>query len=127
MNANEGRELGEELAECGIQRAAIKHEAQIRRGSWLFLNAILASPDGCATTDAATDAPLTKYPDGGRWRGSIPKRLKAAGLIVSFSLAKSERPARHAGYLAVWQLIDRPAAEVMRAALAADLKIEAAV
>ena len=127
MSPTEGRELGEELAERGIQQAAIKHEAQIRRGTWLFLNAILASPDGCATTDAATDAPLTKYPDGGRWRGSIPKRLKAAGLIVGVQAIKSARPARHAGYLAVWQLIDRPAAEEMRAVLAAELETDAAI
>lgn len=125
MNAIEGRKRGEKLAEIGIQRAAKKHEEKIRRVTLQLLDAILASPNGCVTLDAATDAPLTKYPDGGRWRGCVPQRLKALGLIVRERVVKSARPARHAGYLTEWRLIDRPAAEAMRAVLAAQLQIEA--
>ena len=119
MIAPEGRERGEKRAERGIRRAAHKHEPQIRRDMLRFLDCLLASPDGCASLDAATDDQKRKHADGGKWRASIPKRLKAAGLIVGERVVKSVRPARHAGYLTEWRLVDRPAAEAMRAALAA--------
>ena len=125
MIATEGRERGEKRAERGIRRAGYLHEPQIRRDTMLFLDCLLASGTGCATLDAATDDLKRKHADGGMWRASIPKRLKAAGLIVGERVVKSARPARHAGYLTEWRLIDRPAAEAMRAVLAAQLQKEA--
>lgn len=120
MSPTEGRERGEELAESGIQRAAFKHEPQIRRDMLLFLDFLLASPMGCATLDDATDELRSKHTDGGKWRGSIPKRLLAAGLIVSTGrYVKSARPSRHAAPITEWRLVNRPAAVVLRAALAA--------
>ena len=125
MIATEGRERGEKRAERGIRRAGYLHEPQIRRDMLRFLDCLLASATGCATLDAATETLKGKHADGGRWRASIPKRLKAAGLIVGEHAVKSARPARHAGYLTEWRLIDRPAAEAMRAVLAAQLQTEA--
>ena len=125
MNATEGRERGELRGERGIQQAAFKHEHQIRRDTLRFLECLLASPTGCATLDSATDELRGKHSDGGRWRGSIPKRLLAIGLIVAERVVKSSRPSRHAGYLTEWRLVNRPAAEVMRATLAAELNKEA--
>ena len=125
MIPTEGRERGEKRAERGIRRAAYKHEPHIRRGMMLFLDALLASPDGCSSLDAATDDQTRKHADGGKWRASIPKRLKAIGLIVGERVVKSSRPPRHAGYLTEWRLVDRPAAVALRAALAAQLQTEA--
>jgi len=56
----------------------------------------------------------------GGLRASIPKRLRAIGLIVGERVVKSARPSRHAGDLTEWRLVNRPAAEAMRAALAAE-------
>ena len=125
MNATEGRECGELREERGIRRAAFKHEPQIRRDTLRFLDGLLASPTGCATLDSATDELGSKHSDGGRWRASIPKRLLAIGLIVAERVVRSSRPSRHAGYLTEWRLVNRPAAEVTRAALAAELIKEA--
>ena len=119
MISPEGRERGEKRAERGVRRAAYLHEPQIRRDTLRFLAALLASPNGCATLDDATDELRGKHADGGKWRASIPKRLRTAGIIVGESVVTSVRPARHAGYLTEWRLVDRPAAEAMRAALAA--------
>ena len=69
--------------------------------------------------DDAADSLRGKYLDGGKWRASIPKRLQADGLIVVARVLKSARPARHAGYLTEWRLIDRIAAERRRAELLA--------
>ena len=125
MSPNEGRERGEKRGERGIRRAAFKHEPQIRRDMLRFLDCLLLSPTSCATLDAATGELAGKHPDGGRWRGSIPKRLKAAGLIVSGPYVTSCRPSRHAGPITEWRLVNRPAAEAMRATLAAQLEKEA--
>ena len=119
MIATEGRERGEKRAERGVRRAAYLHEPQIRRDTLRFLAALLASPNGCATLDDATDELRGKHADGGKWRASIPKRLRADGLIVGERVVKSARPARHAGYLTEWRLIDRPGAERRRAELLA--------
>ncbi len=119
MIATEGRERGEKRAERGIKRAAFKHRREIERGTLKFLDALLSSATGCATLDDAADSLRGKYLDGGKWRASIPKRLQADGLIVGARVLKSARPARHAGYLTEWRLIDRSAAEHRRAELLA--------
>ena len=125
MPSSEGREHGEKRAERGIRRAAYKHEPQIRRDMLRFLDCLLASPDGCASLDAATDDQTRKHADGGKWRASIVKRLKATGIIVGERVVKSSRPARHAGFVTEWRLIDRPGAQALRAVLAAQLQMDA--
>ena len=118
-------EGGEKRSEQGIKRAAHFHEAQIRRDTLKFLDALLASPTDSATLDDATDDLKAKHTDGGKWRASIPKRLKAVGLIVAVRVVKSSRLARNAGYLAVWRLTNRTAAERYRAELFAALQTDA--
>ena len=123
--STEGRDCGAMRAERGIKRAAYHHDRQIRRDMLRMLDALLASPTGCATTDDAVDSLTTKHADGGRWRASVPKRLRADGLIVAERVTTSARPARHAGYLTEWRLIDRNAAEARRVVLAAEIKKDA--
>ena len=122
MIASDGRDRGEKRAVRGIQRAAYSHEPQIRRDTLRMLDALLASPTGCATLDDATSDLLAQHADGGMWRGSIPRRLREAGLIVGVGAKKSARPSRHAGNLTVWHLIDRPGAQAMRAVLSAQMQ-----
>ncbi len=114
MNHDQGREKGGRRAERGIKRAAHDHQEDIERDTLRFLDALLTSPDGTATLDTATDELSEKFRDGGRWRASIPKRLKADGLIVAERVVKSSRPARHAGYVTEWRVTDRSAADRRR-------------
>ena len=123
LTPNQGRERGQKRAERGIKEASYLQEPQIRRDTLQMLDALLASPTGCATTDDAVVNLKAKHDDGGRWRASIPKRLLAEGLIVAERVIKSARPARHAGYLTEWRLIDRIGAETKRAAIAAEIEI----
>lgn len=125
MTPDEGRERGEKRAERGIKRAAFKNGDAIRRDTLRFLDALLASPTGCATLDDATPDLKAKHADGGKWRASVPKRLKSDGLIVAETVVKSCRLHRNAGYLTAWRLIDRTAAEARRAILAAELQKDA--
>lgn len=125
MSPDEGRERGEKRAKRGIKRAAFKHGPEICRDTLRFLDALLASPTGCATTDDATADLLAKHADGGNWRSNVPKRLKAAGLIVFVRVVKSARPARHGGYVTEWRLVNRAAAEEFRAVLATEIEKDA--
>ena len=68
MTPTEGRERGEKRARRGIKRAAYKHRPEIERGTLQLIDALLASPTGCATLDDATDSLREKYLDGGKWR-----------------------------------------------------------
>ena len=114
MTHDQGREKGERRAERGIKRAAHDHQEDIERDTLRFLDVLLSSPNETATLDEATDDLSVNYRDGGNWRASIPKRLKADGLIVAERVVKSSRPARHAGYSTEWRLTDRTTAERRR-------------
>ena len=125
MTPTEGRERGEKRAERGVKRAAYLHEPQIRRDMLRFVEALLSSPTNLATLDDATPNLKAKHADGGRWRGTIPKRLKSDGLIVAEAVVKSCRLHRNAGYLTAWRLIDRVGATQLRAILFAQLQKDA--
>lgn len=119
MTKTEGRDRGKKRAECGLKRAAYLHESEIRRDVLRLLDALLASDDGTATTDDAVDDLSGKYSDGGQWRGNIPKRLLAAGVIAFDGWSASARPSRHGGPVKRWRLLDRDAAMRYRAELLA--------
>ncbi len=116
MTPKEGQKKGERRAERGIQRAAHDHRDDIERDTERFLEVLLSSPDGTGTLDAATDDLITNFRKDGNWRASIPRRLKAEGLIVAERVVKSSRPARHAGYVTEWRITDRSAADRRREA-----------
>ncbi len=91
------------------------NELRILEGERLFLAVLLTIPRGIATLAQATEPQyLTRpYEDGGRWRGSIPKRLAGRGLVgaVSFNgqwleSQKSIRTSRRGGIATVWRLLD---------------------
>ncbi len=97
-------------------------EPLILDGERQFLRVLLRSPDGVGTLADATSAEyMTRpFPDGGRWRGCIPKRLAGRGIVAPVSTLdgklsshRSDRKARRRGIAAVWMLID-PAAGLRR-------------
>lgn len=119
---NQDLNHGEKRAERGIKRAAHLHESQICRDMLRMLYALLASPTGCATLDDATDDLRRKHTDGGKWRGAVVKRLRAAGIIVAVGYVRSCRLHRNAGPSVEWRLIDRDGAIRLRAVLATEVE-----
>lgn len=128
MDEQASRDLiaeGECRRESGMELAASRRPDRVTFGRWAMVNALLLSPDGTATIDAATppDELATGFPDGGKWRGSVTRSLVADGLAEIVGTAKSIRPSRHRGYVAVLKLSDRESAKAyirrLSAALAA--------
>ena len=97
----------------GMNRAAARRPDRVTLGRLAFIAALLRSPSGIATLDDATapDELAGKYPDGGKWRGSVALSLAKDGLIAATGATRSRRRSRHRGLLSVWQLTDRAKAE----------------
>ena len=119
---------GETLAAEGMALAAAHGGDDADRFELRFLAALLASPDGTATTDdAANLAELVgQRPRGGRYVGATTNRLATEGIIAPLRSAdgtrvyrRSRRPARHATPISVWQLLDAATAARRIAALRA--------
>jgi len=96
------------------------NDPRVLDGERLFLLVLLASPTGEATLTQATPAEFQEkpFPGGGKWRGSIPRRLAGRG-IVGAVLTPDGRPAAHHsgrkarkhGIACVWRLLDRDAGQ----------------
>lgn len=114
VTRDEGRRRGEARRDEGVDRAAARRTWHIKRGTLVFLDAMLKRPDRTATTDDATDDLSQQYGDGGRWRGAIPKRFAAGGLIEQVGAIRSARPSRHAGLLSQWRAVDDDAIDRRR-------------
>src|SRR5690606_34602407 len=106
--------------------AAARRPDRVTLGRLAFIAALLRSPSGSATIDDGTppDELAAKYPDGGRWRGSVSRTLAADGYMQKTGEYRpTRRPSGHCRPNAVWQLLDREKAERyvrrMTAALAA--------
>jgi len=72
--------------------AADAQPDRVAAGRIALLRALLASPDGTATIDDATDDLTAAYRDGGRWRGSVCRSLATAGITERVSVDQSDRP-----------------------------------
>jgi len=70
-----------------------------------FVRQLLAT--GRASLDDASDDLDESWPDGGQWRGSIPKTLRADGLIVPIDAGNSTRASRKGCLQNVWGVRDR--------------------
>ena len=111
------RAEGDRLRNAGMTLAAQGRDWLILRGQLALLDAIRSAPDRTATTDDATSDLMRAYPDGGRWRGSIPRALSHLGLIRKAGAVSSARASRHGGLVAAWQGIDDAAIDRHRAEL----------
>ena len=100
---------GERRRDEGMNRAAARRPDRVTMGRWALVNALLRSPDGTATIDAATspDELAAGFADGGRWRGTVTRSLIADELAEIIGTTRSIRPSRHRGWVAVLRLTDR--------------------
>ncbi|MGZ0174328.1 MAG: hypothetical protein ACKVHE_32900 [Planctomycetales bacterium] len=64
-----------------------------------------------ASLDDASDGLERSWPDGGQWRGSIPKELRADGLIVPIDAGNSTRASRKGCLQNIWGVRDRAGLE----------------
>lgn len=81
-----------------------------------LLTALLNSPDGTTTVDAATspEALTAAYIGGGKWVGMVIRSLADRGCIRPVCdlagrrcVRTSTRPSRHSGHVSLWRLADR--------------------
>jgi hypothetical protein len=112
MDEKQKRDLaaeGERRRDIGVSLAATRRIDRVAMGRWALVNALLRSPDGTATIDAATspDELATGFADGGRWRGAVVLSLLRDGLAECTGATRSIRPSRHRGWVAVLKLTDR--------------------
>ena len=107
------------------------NDRRVLEGEKLFLLTILAAPTGIATLADATAAEFLDkpYPDGGKWRGSIPKRLAGRGIVGAvvtpagqLAADRSPRKARRRGTGILWRLLDRVAGQHRLSAVASRLE-----
>ena len=103
-------DLGDALKQQGMEKAALNKEELIVHGTIRFIRALISSPSGIANIEDA-DLHSEKFADGGKWRGSIVRRLSQAGIIELAGATKSKRPSRHSGIISCWRIVDRDGAE----------------
>jgi len=104
-----GKAEGERLKADALALSEARREVYVRRGRRAMLEVLLRS--GTATADdvyAAVELPPRIDP---RCLGSVPGVLGYARIIRAAGFVRSARPERHASWLQVWELVDRPAAE----------------
>ena len=100
---------GEHRRDAALDLLRERRAAIVRRGCRL-LAAELLKRDKATMDDIAEE--LETPPDiDRRVVGAIPSTLVRAGVAVLTGYVRSTRPERHASVIAVWQLVDRDAAE----------------
>lgn len=117
MNLNRKSGSGRRDGAAGEGRKSDAHDLletrrtnYIRRGRPALLLAMLAV-NGTATADDVQAAVELASGIDPRCLGSVPGRLAYDKIIEPAGFTRSTRPERHAGWLQVWRLIDRAAAE----------------
>jgi hypothetical protein len=107
MPDHHDRRAGANLRDRGLSLAAADRQRQIAGGQVAMIDALLRSPDGTGTTDAAVADLNVEWSDGGKWRGAIPRALAHRGLIGPAGFTTSARTARREGPVRLWRLLDR--------------------
>jgi len=115
MDEQQKRDLaaeGERRRDIGVSLAATRRIDRVAMGRWSLVNALLRSPDGTGTIDAATSPNelAAGFADGGKWRGAVVLSLLRDGLAECVGATRSIRPSRHRGWVCVLKLTDRQAA-----------------
>jgi hypothetical protein len=103
VNRERGRALGEAMRDQGLLLAGANRQRLIAGVQARFLDALLNSLDGTATTDDIPDNLGAKYPKGGKYVGSAIRALAEKRMIRREGFAKSCRPSRHSCYVTVWR------------------------
>jgi len=102
---------GERRRDIGMALAAARRPDRVTLGRWAMVNALLRSPSGTATIDAATSPTelAAGFSDGGKWRGAVVLSLLRDGMAEVIGTARSTRPSRHRGYVSILRVKDRAA------------------
>jgi len=101
------RDKGELAKLNGMNAAARSKQRLIAQEKLALLDAMVKSPTLLATSDDTVNDLLAKYPDGGKWRGSAFRGLATEGIIQANGTVKSNRSARHRGFITLWAGRDR--------------------
>ena len=76
--------------------------------------ALLEQPDMSGTIDLANSRKESKmkFADHGNWRGDVTKFLIRANIVEIVGLARSRRPSRNKGFVALLKIKDRAKANL---------------
>jgi hypothetical protein len=88
-----------------------EHQREWLRKYWSHKFVLQLLETGRASLDGASDDLDQSWPDGGQWRGSIPKELRADGLIVPIDAGNSTRASRKGCLQNIWGVRDRAGLE----------------
>lgn len=79
-----------------------------------LVSALLEQPEMSGTIDLANSRKeaKTKFADHGNWRGDVTKFLIRANIVEIVGLARSRRPSRNKGYVALLKVKDRAKANL---------------
>ncbi|MHB1035741.1 MAG: hypothetical protein ACYC35_12925 [Pirellulales bacterium] len=101
---------------CGeCLKANALADLEARRGVYVLrarramLSAMILGDGTANADDVRADLDLPKAIDA-RCLGSVPTLLARLGIIEAAGFVRSERPERHASYIQVWKLANRPKA-----------------
>ena len=119
MTSDQGRDKGEKRGRRGIKRGAYSRDWDIARDELRMLTLLLDDPSRKVTTDDIVEDLAKKIEGGGKWRGSVPRRLSEAGAIRFVRYVKSSRPSRNSGTTGEWELDNHGTAKRLRDGLAA--------
>lgn len=87
---------------------------KITKSAKRLVAALLQQPDHTGTIDLANSRKeaKTKFADHGNWRGDVTKFLIRANIVEIVGLARSRRPSRNKGYVALLKVKDRAKANL---------------
>lgn len=115
--AKQRKELGQARALLPIRRYRLQCSYSLQ-----LLDAIAASPDKQATTDAIGVELTEKREEGGNWIGGMVSSLSGRGIIRFATVRPSERAHSHGGLRRVWTIGDAARFEAERAWLRKELE-----
>jgi hypothetical protein len=84
-------------------------DSRVVKSAKKLLRALLEQENLEGTIDLCNseEEAKTKFSDRGAWRGDVSKHLIRTGLVEIVGLARSKRPSRHSGYLALLRVRDK--------------------
>ena len=82
-----------------------------------LVSALLREPGMCGTIDLSNSRKeaTKKFADHGNWRGDVTKFLIRANIVEIVGLARSRRPSRNKGFVALLKIKDRSKANLFAA------------
>lgn len=106
------REIGDTGKQRGMTLAADAKAEVVAAGQVALLRALLATDDGTATIDDATDDLTHQFAGARKWRGQVPSGLSRRRIIEPTGrYRKTLRPSAHSRENKIWRLRNREKAQ----------------